>query len=224
MKPQLYIWLSVILLISGLSSCHTSVYQYVWQRAKVVDDVWFQHPDGELYRVGNKVYSKVYRARGRGCYVGSPIHMMPVRNGMATYWPDDDNLQEVYLPLSDKSTAEVLHAADNNIRCVTHVDISEDESGDLSALPESAQKLTVIVVLTQGAAPDRRMKGGHWKPHTDVHKYYAYPLGILTAVAVDAPLTIAGNCAVAASCVVALPFVATYKLIESCTSQATESP
>ena len=48
MKPQLYIWLSVILLISGLSSCHTSVYQYVWQRAKVVDEAWFQSAEAEI--------------------------------------------------------------------------------------------------------------------------------------------------------------------------------
>lgn len=46
----------------------------------------------------------------------------------------------------------------------------------------------------------------------------------LTAVAVDAPLSIAGTAATVAIGVVALPIGLTYRLIESCTSQETESP
>ena len=62
------------------------------------------------------------------------------------------------------------------------------------------------------------------RSRTDAHKYYAYPLGAITAVAVDAPLSIAGTAATVAIGAVSLPIGLTYRLIESCTSQDTESP
>ena len=71
---------------------------------------------------------------------------------------------------------------------------------------------------------DRTLRNNRMHPRTDAHKYYAYPLGALTAVAVDAPLSIAGTAATVAIGVVSLPIGLTYRLVESCTSQDTESP
>lgn len=50
---------------------------------------------------------------------------------------------------------------------------------------------------------------------TDVHQYYAYLLGALTAVAVDAPLCIAGTAATIAIGVVSLPIGLTSRKAES---------
>ena len=74
-------------------------------------------------------------------------------------------------------------------------------------------------------------KGSHiigeyegYKPHTDAHKYYAYPLGAITAVAVDAPLTLAGNALLLGGAVVVLPFGGIYAIYDFCTQNAPEPP
>ena len=71
---------------------------------------------------------------------------------------------------------------------------------------------------------DRTLRNHRMRHRTDAHKYYAYPLGALTAVAVDAPLSIAGTAATVAIGVVSLPIGLTYRLVESCTTQETEFP
>lgn len=70
--------------------------------------------------------------------------------------------------------------------------------------------------LSLGVTADRTLKNHRMHPRIDAHKYYAYPLGALTAVAVDAPLSVAGTAATVVAGVVALPIGLTCRLIEAC--------
>lgn len=62
---------------------------------------------------------------------------------------------------------------------------------------------------------------------TDAHKYYAYPLGVLTAVAVDAPLTLAANAVALGACavgaVIVTPCAGVYDIYEACTQNAADA-
>ena len=87
-----------------------------------------------------------------------------------------------------------------------------------------AARFTQWPTAGPGVTADRTLRNHRMRHRTDAHKYYAYPLGALTAVAVDAPLSIAGTAATVAIGVVSLPIGLTYRLVESCTSQETESP
>ena len=41
---------TAVLCAMGLSGCYTQLHQYAWQRAKVVDEAWFQPAEAELYQ------------------------------------------------------------------------------------------------------------------------------------------------------------------------------
>ena len=209
----------------GLSGCYTNLHQYAWQRAKVVDEAWFQPAEAELYQAGSTFYTKAYHGPGRGCYVGYPFRWAMLRGtGMATFCPDEEKAEAVYLPLTKQSAADVQNSLDKGAPYVIRVEICEDSGGDLKQLPDSARLLPVKTFCNLGVTADRTLRNHRMHPRTDAHKYYAYPLGALTAVAVDAPLSIAGTAATVAIGVVSLPIGLTYRLVESCTSQEAESP
>ena len=217
MKTRIFRLLTAALCALGLSGCYTQLHQYAWQRAKVVDEAWFQPAEPELYQVGNKFYTRAYHGSGRGCYAGYPFHWVMLRGtGMATFCPDEEKLETVYLPLTEQSAADVQNSLDKGAPYVTHVEIRIDSGGDLKQLPESGRLLPVKAFLSLGVTADRTLKNHRMHPRTDAHKYYAYPLGALTAVAVDAPLSIAGTAATVAAGVAALPIGLTYRLIEAC--------
>lgn len=217
MKTSIFRLLTATLCSLGLSGCYTQLHQYAWQRAKVVDDAWFQPAEPELYQVGNKFYTRAYHGSGRGCYGGYPFHWVMLRGtGMATFCPDEEKLETVYLPLTEQSAADVQKSLEKGAPYVTHVEISSDSAGDLKQLPDSARLLPVKAFCSLGVTADRTLKNHRMQPRTDAHKYYAYPLGALTAVAVDAPLSIAGTAATVVAGVVALPIGLTYRLIEVC--------
>ena len=88
----------------------------------------------------------------------------------------------------------------------------------LASLPAGAVHLT-----ERGNGAHYISEGEGYESHTDAHKYYAYPLGAIMAVAVDAPLTIAGNALLVGGAVVALPFSAIYELYDYCTQNAPET-
>lgn len=217
MKTSSFRLLTATLCALGLSGCCTQLHQYAWQRAKVVDDAWFQPAEPELYQVGSRFYTKAYHGPGRGCYAGYPFRWVMLRGtGMATFCPDEALVEAVYLPLTKESAAEVQRALDKRAEYVTRIDICADSGGDLKQLPESARLLPVKAFCCLGVTADRTLKNHRMHPRTDAHKYYAYPLGALAAVAVDAPLSIAGTAATVVAGVVALPIGLTYRLIEAC--------
>ena len=216
---------TAVLCAMGLSGCYTQLHQYAWQRAKVVDEAWFQPAEAELYQAGDTFYTKAYHGPGRGCYAGYPFHWVMLRGtGMATFCPDEEKAEAVYLPLTKQSAADVQNSLDKGAPYVIRVEICEDSGGDLKQLPDSARLLPVKTFCNLGVTADRTLRNHRMRSRTDAHKYYAYPLGALTAVAVDAPLSIAGTAATVAIGVVSLPIGLTYRLIESCTTQEAESP
>lgn len=201
----------------GLSGCYTQLHQYAWQRAKVVDEAWFQPAEPELYQAGSRFYTRAYHGPGRGCYGGYPFHWVMLRGtGMATFCPDEEEMETVYLPLTEQSAAEVQSALDKGADYVIRLEIRADSGGDLKQLPATARLLPVKAFHSLGVTADRTLKNHRMHPRTDAHKYYAYPLGALTAVAVDAPLSIAGTAVTVAAGVAALPIGLTCRLIEAC--------
>ena len=104
---------TAVLCAMGLSGCYTQLHQYAWQRAKVVDEAWFQPAEAELYQAGDTFYTKAYHGPGRGCYAGYPFHWVMLRGtGMATFCPDEEKAEAVYLPLTKQSAADVQNSLD----------------------------------------------------------------------------------------------------------------
>lgn len=217
MKTSIFRPLCAALCTLGLSGCYTQLHQYAWQRAKVVDEAWFQPAEPELYQAGNRFYTRAYHGPGRGCYAGYPFLWVMLRGtGMATFCPDEEKMETVYLPLTEESAAEVQSALDKGADYVIRLEIRADSGGDLTQLPATARLLPVKAFHSLGVTADRTLKNHRMQPRTDAHKYYAYPLGAITAVAVDAPLSIAGTAATVAAGVAALPIGLTCRLIEAC--------
>ena len=133
---------TAVLCAMGLSGCYTQLHQYAWQRAKVVDEAWFQPAEAELYQAGDTFYTKAYHGPGRGCYAGYPFHWAMLRGtGMATFCPDEEKAEAVYPPLTEQSAADVQNSLDKGAPYVIRVEICEDSGGDLKQLPDSARLL-----------------------------------------------------------------------------------
>lgn len=224
MKTRLLHLLTIALCILGLSGCCTRIHQYAWQRAKVVEEAWFQPAEAELYQVGNRIYTKVYHGPSRGCYAGYPFHWVMLRGvGMASFCPDEEHVETVYLPLTEQSAAEVRKSLRTKDSFVLRSEICEDSADDLTQLPESARLLPVGVFDSGGVTVDRTLKNHRVISRTDAHKYYAYPLGVVTAVAVDVPLSIAGTAATVVFGVVSLPIGFAYRLIDACMPEQSDA-
>ena len=211
----------------GLSSCYSTLHKYAWNRAKVIDEAyWVQDENNiELYRAGNTVYAKVFVGAARGdLKYGWKGNMLCLRGGSySCYTPIPEKSKAVYVQLSE-SYPKLRAEMQQNRR--KYPELYQDDSFHVSwwrpelspyqlSLPAGAVRLT------------ERGEGDHiigeykgYKPHTDAHKYYAYPLGALVAVAVDAPLTIAGNTLLVGGAVVVVPFSCLYELYKLCTQNA----
>ena len=213
--------LAILLLsVCCLSSCHSSVYQYVWQRAKVADNVAWVPESGnvELYRAGDTIYAKGYVGPARGCYKGCPVQLLDSRmgGGYATLCPDADKAVPAYFRLGDFYVPTVLEAEKKGEKRVL---LMLDDDTQCDSLPAGAKLLTV-----RGENNRRIITGSldyldaqdSSALSTDAHKYYAYPLGVLTAVAVDVPLTLAANATLAAGVAVATPVGAVCSLGSAC--------
>lgn len=215
---------ALLLSVCCLSSCHSSVYQYVWQRAKVADKVAWVPKDAnvELYRVGGAVYAKGYLGPARGCYKGCPLQLLDSRigGGHKTLCPDADKAVPAYFRLYDSSVQQVLAAekkGENRVSLMLDVDMKMP----WESLPAEAQLLSV-----RGENNYHIIVGGHTINYlfnqdssalsTDAHKYYAYPLAVLTAVAVDVPLTLAANATLVAGVAVATPVGAVCSAVSAC--------
>ncbi len=229
--PRILATTALCLAAMGLSSCYSTLHQYAWQRAKVIDEAyWVQDEENiELYRVGDTVYAKGFVGQARGDYSNAwKGNMLYMRGGgYSHYTPVTNSGKPIYIQIS-QSFSELRADLQQNRRENPErhqdnaVSVSWRYPGSspyLSSLPAGAVHLT------------ERGNGAHYiegygyesQSHTDAHKYYAYPLGAIMAVAVDAPLTIAGNALLVGGAVVALPFSAIYELYDYCTQNAPET-
>ena len=214
-----------------LSSCYSNIHQYVWQKAKVAEGgEWLDDQNSmELFSEGTHIYAKVNQGKMRGCCKGAPIGtFLPLHGsgaGYAYYAPIKESATPIYYRLSSADAARVrrAHAAGSE-----YVQI-ELWAGLATSLPSAARPLTVKGTTTlsypiiNGESLERARIDDI--PYTtDAHKYYAYPLGVLTAVAVDAPITLATNAVAlgvgAVGAAVALPCAGVYAVYESCMQNA----
>ena len=209
----------------GLSSCYSTLHQYAWQRAKVVDDAWFWKEDSELFRVGDKVYAKVYHGVGRGTYEGG-FGVLCMEPGAASFSPIEGKVKPFYVRLNAFSCAEVLNASARDNATVDTISL-EPHFPPLSQLPESAAPLAVRVIRASTASATSDMEGYEKlsdSARTDAHKYYAYPLGGLMAVAVDAPLSLAMTVTGVTTAVVVMPIAAVWRWCSSNETMPTNAP
>ena len=211
----------------GLSSCYSTLHQYAWQRAKVIDEAyWVQDEENiELYRVGDTVYAKGFVGQARGDYSdawrGNMLYMRG--GGHSHYTPVTNSGKPIYIQIS-QSYSELRADLQQNRRenperyrdnAVSVRWSYPGSSPYLSSLPAGAVHLT-----ERGNGTHYISEGEGYESHTDAHKYYAYPLGAIMAVAVDAPLTIAGNALLVGGAVVGLPFIGIIDCYESQTQNA----
>ena len=214
----------------GLSSCYSTLHQYAWQRAKVIDEAyWVQDEENiELYRVGDTVYAKGFVGQARGDYSNAwKGNMLCIRGGgYSHYTPVTNSGKPIYIQIN-QSYSELRADLQQNRRENPErqqdnaVSVSWRYPGSspyLSSLPAGAVHLTE---RGNGAHYISEVEG--YESHTDAHKYYAYPLGAITAVAVDAPLTIAGNALLLGGATVVLPLSGIYALYDFCTQNAPET-
>ncbi len=228
--PRILATTALCLAAVELSSCYSTFHKYAWNRAKVIDEAyWVQDEENiELYRVGDTVYAKGFIGPARGDQKkGWQGNVLNLRGGAySCYTPIAESSKPVYIQLND-SYSELRADLLQNRR--KYPDLYRDDTFHVwwrrpelspcqTSLPAGAVRL-----------PERG-KGSHiigeyegYEPHTDAHKYYAYPLGAITAVAVDAPLTIAGNALLLGGAAVVLPLSGIYALYDFCTQNAPET-
>lgn len=125
----------------------------------------FQPAEAELYQAGDTFYTKAYHGPGRGCYAGYPFHWVMLRGtGMATFCPDEEKAEAVYLPLTEQSAADVQNSLDKGTPYVIRVEICEDSGGDLKQLPDSARLLPVKTFCNLGVTADRTLRNHRMTP------------------------------------------------------------
>ena len=214
----------------GLSSCVTTVHRYAWNRAKVIDEAyWVQDEKNiELYRVGDTVYAKGFIGPARG---GQATDDIPARvyftHGGAgpCFNPIEEQGRPVYIRVRDGYTklrkdATSLYASSSgkNAGNVLYVHwYAPPYSFHLTELPAGAVRLT-----EHGSTGSGIEESDGYKPHTDAHKYYAYPLGALIAVGVDAPLTLAGNALLLGGLAATIPCAGIFAVYEACSQNSPE--
>ena len=187
-----------VLIPALLSSCVTSVYRYVWNRAKVIDNAyWVEDANNvELYRVDSAYYAKGFTGPARGGQTtiskGFPGCIVGVGCGAKkVYNPIQEKAQPAYIRVWDAQHDSTLAFALKNAPKVGNcLQITWDGSTrHLDKLPPRAKKVTQYKVKTFAELHE----SAHYIPHTDAHGWYAYPLGAYTFMMVDLPLTMLGN-------------------------------
>lgn len=171
-----------ILQLLLLSSCSCNLHKHILYRGYVNDRVVSYDGKAPLYQVGNRVYAQGLVGTGRGCGKYGKL---------IDYCLDTDSATPIYLPISLRSSREIL-------RGETHLNgVWDDKREPLTKLPLGARKL-----------PHASICGFHQESGTerlDAHALYAFPLGALTAVGIDLPVTVIMKTCTAAAVIIALP-------------------
>ena len=174
-----------ILQLLLLSSCSCNLHKHILYRGYVNDRVVSYDGKAPLYQVGNRVYAQGIVGPARGC------GKYDYNSTFIKYCIDTDSATPIYLPISLRSSREIL-------RGETHLNgVWDDKREPLTTLPANAKKLKSrhICGLLREEGTSR----------LDAHALYAFPLGALTAVGIDLPVTIIMKTCTAAAVIVALP-------------------
>lgn len=225
---SIYRLLAACLCALSLSSCYSMVHQHVWQRAKVAENAaWVENRrDIPLYSDGKSVYAQGTLGTARGCYEGTAFKLLLPSYGHPSFRPDKATTTPAYFLVEpytaqDSSAAEILRMeARGETTCAIR-------PGRVAELPANAKPLRIRGQYENTLffpRKDIRFRETPESTKTDAHKYYAYPLGVLTAVAVDAPLTVAMNIPLVCAGVFILPYELCVSLSEVCCSQTAPAP
>ena len=206
----------------GLSSCYSTLHKYVWNRAKVAEQAaWFgENNNIALYGDGENVYAKGYIGSARGCFSGYPVNSwgaIPI-GGCASLCPDETSATPVFFQLDKQYAAYVLQQeAREETRVPIGSSFKRTQPTAVRPLKIRGYKSGLQVFSVDNAFSTPPIT-------TDAHKYYAYPLGVVTLVAVDSPISIALNAPVVCVYIVALPFSGISSLYRACTQNTPEPP
>ncbi len=223
--------LLVTLCTIGLSSCVYTVHRYVWNRAKIVDEVfWVENPENvQLFRVGNIYYAKGYLGPARG---GQTTHDVPgfvlgMHGGSGLcFYPIRDKGKPVYFRLYElekESVTKRIAKARAEGKKLYFGSYCPGEHSYITELPKNARSVDIVGAYI--SYPPGRQDAAA-PPRIDAHAWYAYPAGAVLAVGIDAPLTIAGNALLAGAAVASLPVagvVALYQWAAKDDSEPTNS-
>lgn len=193
----------------GVSSCISQNCQTIWRGAYEIDKVWWVEGTGDnttpIYRYNGNYYvlGKMGPAKGTLTTSGTPFESLD-----EAFWPIQEKAETAYLRLDEESTQLVqaaLQAKEQPPQGV-RVAFSRDSSHHLSTLPQGARRQPVAVNAHEGRwglyTATEELEDS---VHTTSEKYWRYPLSILTAVAVDVPLTLLGNTVLGVGMVVTSP-------------------
>ena len=230
--PKIIATTTLCLAALGLSSCYTNIHQYVWQKAKVTEGgEWLDNQYNiELFSDGKHIYAKGNQGNMRGCSKGAPFGtFLPLHGSGAAYpyyAPIKESATPIYYRLSPADAAKVRKAHATGTEYVW----IEPRPAHATPLPASARPLREKgqTLVSYPIINGESLQRARYIPYTtDSHKYYAYPLGVLTAVAVDAPLTLATNAVALGACAIGaaigLPCAGVYAIYESCTQNAPDA-
>ena len=193
----------------GVSSCVSQNCQTIWRGAYEIDKVWWVEGTGDdttpIYLFNGAYYAlgKMGPAKGTLTTSGTPFEPLD-----EAYWPILEKAERAYLRL-DEESAQLVQAAllakeqpPQGVR----VAFSRDTAQHLTTLPQGARRLSVAANAHEGRwglyTATEELEDS---VHTTSEKYWRYPLSILTAVAVDVPLTLLGNTVLGVGMVVTSP-------------------
>lgn len=211
-----------------LSSCYTNIYGYVWHRAEVIDEAhWVEDPEKlEVYRVGEDCYVKGFVGPARGGMDGDfPGGFCFLRGGAEKmYHPIKEKGRPAYILLD--FSASQLEKLDREAKAEGYkndVDdfFSEGRKPYLTELPPGAVRMNLKNSHIEHPSIYHSARN---ETRRDAHQYYAYPLGALIWLGVDAPLTLTGNAILASTYVAMLPIGGVVKLGQVCAEWAQTEP
>ena len=200
---------AICLALLGLSSCISQNCQIIWRGAYEIDKVWWIEGTGDditpIYLCNGAYYAlgKMGPAKGALSTSGTPFEPLD-----EDYWPIPEKEETAYLRLDGESAQLVQAALQENEQPAQGVRVafSRDASQHLKTLPQGARRLSVAANAREGrwglyTATEKLEDSAH----STSEKYWRYPLSVLTAVAIDAPLTLLGNAVLGGGLVVTAP-------------------
>lgn len=173
------------------SNCVSTVNQYAARRALVVEKAAeVQRPLHTIWQVGDKYYAPGILCRARGEQKGTPIRSVLYQQPTHTFSPISDSGQAVYV--------EIIYHESGDITGAPEEQLHPAHNSYLTALPPGARRINRSQLI---ATPSETIVPLS-EPMTDAHRYYAYPLAALTAVAIDLPASVVMTAALIPTAVV----------------------
>lgn len=175
-----------------LTGCRTSVSDYFFCRARVSDDAILINNDGkDMYKVGDKYYAGAHRGRVRQSMKGLPYKSV-VGYGWAydiTWVSDGDSQEKGYVLLDTEQAQSMLGFFSHTTAISTYFpDIDKKNFQFITNIPDNAQQVTYPCKLV-GSNVHQLVND----IYTDEYAYVLYPIGCVSFVLIDVPLTLIGS-------------------------------